>query len=303
MGFASVVQNPAWRRAPCACTARVASSLVRRHVPGLRRPAVAFDDGRSRIVADLRTCLGLRLFRYGVRDPELDLVRLLLRPGDVFVDAGANAGLFSLVAAARVGPGGRVVACEPAPRMRAMLERNALLNGFGWVEAHGVALADRSGSAELVVFDGDGSGLSSFSPASPEGGRRKIVALTTLDELVPAHEAPLVAAVKIDVEGAEVRVLEGAARLLTRCAPDLLIEVDEGHLARQGGSAHELRAIAEEAGYEAYRARWDEGGGVELVAVGPGDDWARPSWKGSPNLFLTTRPEQARAAGIRVQSG
>jgi FkbM family methyltransferase len=303
VGFASVVQNPAWRRAPCATSLRVASSMLRRHVPGLREATVAFDGGRSRVIADLRTCLGLRLYRYGMRDPELDLVRLLLRPGDVFVDAGANAGLFSLVAAARVGPGGRVVACEPAPRMRAMVERNALLNGFGWVEAHGVALADQPGSAELVVFDGDGSGLSSFSPGSPEGGKRRIVPVTTLDELVPAHEAPRVAAVKIDVEGAEVRVLKGAARLLARCRPDLLVEVDEGHLARQGASARELRAIAEAAGYEAFRIGWDEAGDIELMPVAPGDDWARPPLSGSPNLFLTARDEAVRAAGVRVQGG
>jgi FkbM family methyltransferase len=291
--------------------------MVRRHVPGLRRPTVAFDGGRSRIVADLRTCLGLRLFRYGVQDPELDLVRLLLRPGDVFVDAGANVGLFSLVAAASVGPGGRVVACEPAPRMRAMLEHNALLNGFGWVEAHGVALAEQPGSAEMVIFEGAGSGLSSFSPAAPEGGRRRIVPVTTLDDLVPAHEAPRVSAVKIDVEGAEVRVLQGAAHLLDRCAPDLLIEIDEAHLARQGASAAELRAMLEGIGYEAYRVRSDESGAIELVAASP-DDGPNPSPldslgspeardppepPGSPNLFLTRHRHGAQAAGIPVRAG
>jgi FkbM family methyltransferase len=293
-----MLRNPAWRQAPCTCTVRVASSIARRRIPGLHDPTVPFDGGRSRIVADLRTSLGLRLFRYGIHDPELDLTRLLLRPGDVFVDAGANVGLFALVAAAKVGPTGRVIACEPAPLMRAMLERNARLSGFSWVEARGVALAERSGCAELVVFEGEGSGFSSFQPAALEGGKLQTVAVTTLDELVPADQARRVSLVKIDVEGAEARVITGAGGLIASARPDILIEVEESHLARQGASVRELRSVAEAAGYEAYRVRWDGAGNVVLV---PEDDWVRPS--PTPNLFLTAEPDRARAAGVVLLGG
>jgi FkbM family methyltransferase len=293
-----MVQNPAWRRAPCTCTVRVASSIARRRIPGLDEPTVPFDEGRSRIVADLRTSLGLRLFRYGVHDPELHLTRLLLQPGDVFVDAGANVGLFALVAAAKVGPAGRVVACEPAPAMRAVLERNARLSGFSWLQAHGVALAERSGCAEFVVFEGEGSGLSSFRPADLDGGKRQTVPVTTLDELVRAEEAPRVSLVKIDVEGAEARVMRGAAGLIARARPDILIEVEEEHLARQGASARELQGIARNAGYGAHRVRWDDAGGVVLV---PEDDWTRPS--PTPNLFLTADLSRTRTAGIAMHQG
>ena len=298
MGLASMVRNPAWRREPCSCTIRVASSIARRRIPRLSEPAVPFDGGRSRVVADLRTSLGLRLFRYGIRDPELDLTRLLVEPGDLFVDVGANVGLFALVAAAKVGPGGRVIACEPAPRIRAMIERNAGLNGFGWLQTHGVAVADRSGSAEFVIFDGDGSGLSSFQPASRDGGTVETVAVTTLDELVPAREASRLSLLKIDVEGAEARVLSGARRLLDCATPDILIEVEPAHLSRQGTSASELRAIAEATGYQAHRVDWDENSNVVLV---PEDDWLRPSR--TPNLFLTAQPDRAQKAGVVVRRG
>ena len=92
---------------------------MRRRLPGLARVAVPYDSGRSRIIADLRTALGLGLYRYGgVTAPELALLRDRLGPGDTFVDGGANVGLFTLVAAARVGPAGRVISFEPAEHTR-----------------------------------------------------------------------------------------------------------------------------------------------------------------------------------------
>ncbi len=293
MGLLGLVREPTWRRQPLACACRVASSLARRRIPLLREPAVTFDDGRSSVIADLGTSLGLRLFRYGMRDPEFDLTRLLLHPGEVFVDVGANVGLFSLVAAARVGSTGRVLACEPAPRMRAMVERNARLNHFRCIETHGVAVADYTGSAEFVVFEGDGSGMSSFQPANLAGGQVEVVEVTTLDDLISEEERSRVALLKIDVEGAEGSVLRGGRRLIDHVRPDVLIEVEADHLARQGTSVGELQEFTDRAGYEAFRVAWDECGSVVLHHE---DDWCRHAR--TPNLFLTTDTARAIAAGV-----
>ena len=168
---------------PLRGTVRIASSIVRRH---LRHQLVnvRFDDGRSRIRADLDTALGLQLYRYGLEDPDLAAVGRLLGPGDFFIDGGAQVGLFTLVAASRVGPSGLVVACEPAPATRGRLIDNLELNDFSWVTPLGVALSDRRSSAQFVAFDGNGSGLSSFAPAPDvEGGSSMTVHTSTLDEI------------------------------------------------------------------------------------------------------------------------
>ena len=165
------LDRPAWRRRPARTALRVATSLIRRSIPGLGGPAVKYDGGRSRIVADLSTPLGLELYRYGDRaDPDLDLLRCLLRPGDVCVDGGANVGLFTLVAAAKVGPTGKVVAFEPSPKTHMALRANVELNGFSWVERREEALDDCAGERDLIAFDAAGSGLSSFGRGRPREG-------------------------------------------------------------------------------------------------------------------------------------
>ena len=87
-------------------------------------------------------------------------MRALAGPGDVVIDAGANIGLFSLIAAARVGATGRVIACEPAPGTMALLRANVARNRYDWVELHEVAVAETPGRLELEDL-GAGSGFSS----------------------------------------------------------------------------------------------------------------------------------------------
>lgn len=232
--------NTAWR---------IGASLLRRRSPTLS--VVVVEIGGARMRADLRTPLGLSLYRYGFCPPEARLLSRLLRPGDVFVDGGANVGLFSLIAAVAVGPSGRVIACEPGPETMAELRANAKENRFaGTLDLHEVALSDRTGSARFTVFDMISSGLASFAPEA-SGGRQVDVVLTTLDALT-ANLERRVAVVKLDIEGAEAKALQGAGDLVTRDAPVFIIELEPEHLARQGSSIADVRATLEPHGYEPY---------------------------------------------------
>jgi len=179
--------------------------------------------------------------------------------------------------------------------MAATLERNLALSRFSWVEVCRVALADRAGTAEFVVCEGDRSGFSSFAPPPDAEGRVEQVTLTTLDELVPAEDRPRLSLVKIDVEGAELRLLRGAAEVLASAKPDIVIEVEPEHLRRQGASVEEVKSLLQDAGYHAYSVSWDAG---TVLVLRPERDWERP--RPSPNLYLTTRPDRARAAGVMV---
>ena len=189
------------------------------------------------------------------------MISLALRPGDYFIDGGANVGLFTLIAADRVGNCGVVAACEPVTRTAAILKNNVSLNGYYWVEVHDVALSDRAGTASLTAFGGDDSGLSSFAPAESNGSEMTVPTIT-LNQLAERRTPSLV---KLDLEGAEVKALRGASEVLASGCP-FLVEVEPAHLARQSTSCEDLFEIFESAGY-----------GWRRVADGPNFWFSRPS--------------------------
>lgn len=270
---------------------RVAGSLVRRRVDKLSVAKVTIDDKGTVILADLTTPLGLGLYRYGFSPPEARLAQMLLEPGDVFIDGGAHIGMFSLIAAAAVGETGRVIACEPVPETLQLLQRNIAINRFHWIETHNLALGERSGEAELFSF-GAGAGLSSFAPATRIGSQRLVVPVRSLDE-ISRGDRSRVRLVKLDIEGAEVKALCGARQLL-QGKPDFLVEVEPEHLARQGTSINEMKAIFSAAEYEAYEVQ-EDANGVVLVQIREWED-ARQS----PNVFLSVRSLPSLPCPVRM---
>jgi FkbM family methyltransferase len=253
---------------------RIALSLLRRRSRALSRPVV--DIGGARVIADVRTPHGVGLYRYGFCSAEARLLKRLLRPGDIFVDGGANIGLLSLVGAVAVGPTGRVIACEPAPGTMALLRENAGKNRFRTLELHEVAISDQLGSINFTIFEA-GSGLASFAPKAADGEQVEVAA-TTLDALTTRLDAQ-VALVKLDIEGAEARALRGAAGLIARDTPMFLVELEPEHLARQGASIADVRAVLEPHGYEAYAITTD----AQLTRLDT--DW-RPCDPSAPNVVL-----------------
>jgi FkbM family methyltransferase len=146
-----------------------------------------------------------------------------LKPGDVFVDIGANHGYFTLIAASQVGPSGRVYAFEPNPPVFAQLAAHVRLNGFDdRVRMSDAAQSDSDGEAIFFVSQcRTNSGLSSLAPAAErlEGGLLSSdhtvrVRTETFDGWYARTSPGRIAVVKIDVEGAEDRVLNGMAATL-----------------------------------------------------------------------------------------
>ena len=172
---------------------------------------------------DLRESLQ-RDFLFGLYDRgELDFLRADLRDGD-FVDVGAHAGMYTLVAAWETR--GRVLAFEPNPGARAQLLENVRLNGFTNVIVVPKAAGAQPGRAQLHVPTTPDPSFSSL-----EGGRFAEaepieVEVTTVDAEVRAHGLrPTI--VKIDVEGRELDVVEGIRETLAEHRPWLLVEVSE----------------------------------------------------------------------------
>lgn len=136
---------------------------------------------------------------------ERDLLRARLRPGDFFVDVGANAGIYSLTAAAAVGSGGHVLAIEPNPVVLNRLLFNALQNGFeSVIAAEQSGVSDVVGQFDLVL---DESNLGGSSLVTARSDKSISVPCHTLLDIVQRHRFPRIDAMKMDIEGAEDRAL------------------------------------------------------------------------------------------------
>lgn len=165
-------------------------------------------------------------------------VQASVHAGDTFLDVGANAGYFTLIGALKASPVGRVVAFEPLPVNVQVLEDQVRLNNLQNVTVVGMAVSDVIGDA---VFTQEATNANSHLSAVPMGHAAAkplhaiTVQTTTLDAFVESRGLKP-AAIKIDVEGAEMLVLRGAARTLERLRPLCLVSTHSVPLKQACGA-------------------------------------------------------------------
>jgi len=259
--------------------------IVRRFGDGIR--AIMSVDGR--IVhgegAGLRFNSQGGNAGYALGTSELEIQQAfarLLAEGQVVYDVGAASGFYTVIAARAVGERGRVIAFEPRPDNVERVRHNVALNGFRHVEILELALADSTGSASFSLGAEVTRGGLSQHHAEPDQHGTIAVKTSTIDRLV-SEGLPPPDVIKMDIEGAEVEALEGAASTLATSAPNLLIEVH--------GRAPELDAVLRRIGYlgnviEADVPVSDAAWGMHVLATSassvrdaspPGPSSSRPS--------------------------
>jgi FkbM family methyltransferase len=136
--------------------------------------------------------------------------------GAVVYDIGANVGFYSLLAAELVGETGRVIAFEPLARNLELLRVHVRINDLKQVEVIDAAVSDRAGEA---AFDNQTN--ASMGQLNSAGQLK--VRTVSLDDLTARGTLPLPDVLKIDVEGAEMAVLEGAKETLEKCHPMIFL--------------------------------------------------------------------------------
>ncbi len=184
---------------------------------------------------------------------EMYAVASTLRPDMCFVDVGANAGIFTLLAAAAVGANGAVHAFEPSPRERAHLQSNIELNSLTNVHVHPVALGNTPRTASLSVSDREHPGqntLGGFSYRETSEAYSIVVPVETLDQVVEREGLNRIDLMKIDVEGSETAVIRGAEHTLRRFRPVIVAEANETALGQMGSNTKELLDLIRSQGYE-----------------------------------------------------
>lgn len=177
-----------------------------------------------------------------------------LQPGDLVVDVGANCGYFTAIAAALVGPSGKVIAVEPAPDMFDSLLQNMDINGFDNVEIITKPLADKQREVRFALAK-EGPSFNciwdSELPVEPFAHEVLTLPTTTLDKIIPDDRTPKL--VKIDVEGAEHLILKGAyERLFRHHIPFVIAELSDENLLRARSSQSDLRRYLYGLGYDTF---------------------------------------------------
>ena len=222
---------------------------------------------------------GFGKFIYTFREyyePELAYLEKLLSPGKVFIDVGANYGVYTLVASRLVGAAGKVIALEPTAQSFTVLRQNIALNHFTNVLAFQVALKDTPGKAWLYHgWDPVGNSLG-MDPLCGEEGEE--VQTESLDNLLEENGVDRVDVIKVDVEGAEELVLRGATKTLTTHSPVVIFEFNPGCADHLGLSPYGARNLLKSLGYE-------------FVVLG---DCARFDTNSGPTYFnIVAIPEQS----------
>ena len=244
-----LLQSPEFQREPLRVMAKVLAWEWFR----LRNKAVVYRFDRSFSVR-LRPNEGVSRLTYyfGTSEPELfSFYDSFLREGMKVVDVGANIGLHSLFMAKRVGSSGGVYALEPSPYNFRRLETHVRENHLTNIRAFPIALGNVSGEAFL-----DENKQDSSRSRLTHRGSGSLVKVVRLDDFLKAECLGKVDFLKLDVEGFELRVLEGAETAFSESFCDVLqVELDPVNLARQDAMGTGVVSWLNQRGYQL--ARWD----------------------------------------------
>lgn len=176
---------------------------------------------------------------------EMQFLRRYLRPGDRFIDVGANVGLYTILAADCVGPGGGVDAFEPDERSALRIEEQAALNGFAHVRAHRLAVHEKSETLDFGFSASDA--MAHVRRPGESGAAARVVQAVALDDFAAYGSY---AAGKMDIEGAEPAALAGAARRLAEANPPVWLLELAGYSRHYGVESHEVVASLRDAGFD-----------------------------------------------------
>lgn len=252
---------PLWVRLASQVTRRLPLGRYRASNWLCARPAPPFWAeaperlGRYQFACDVRDSIARDVCFAGRYEPlETVLVEQLLTPGMTFVDVGANWGYFTLLAASRTGPAGRVVSFEPDPRLFALLRANLDRNNLNHVVPLPLAASDRRQTIHLAGYDEQGGnwGLSHVTSQAEPGAFE--VDGFRIDDVLDDLSVQHVDLLKMDIEGSEDLALAGMIDGLDRKRyRAILLEVHPAHLAERGGDAADVIRLIAERGYRGWR--------------------------------------------------
>lgn len=259
--------------------------IVRRLLAGVRPPVPAFravdTSWGARVIVDPTRAIGRSIVTTGLFDLTVsEVLARLIDAGDTVIDAGANVGYMTVLAATAAGRGGRVLAFEPHPDLFAVLQQNAAyaMRSGCRVEARQVALGETRGHALLRIPQSfaDNDGMATLVDGVPASAESVQVGVERLDDVIDTGASVL----KLDVEGFEASVLRGAQRLLSERR--LRHIVFEDHDLERS----EVVRVLKDAGYHLFAIGWRMRG----LVLGPIERGPLATPFEAPSFVATTDP-------------
>jgi len=215
----------------------------------IRRCEITTKEGTFWV--DPASYSGLELAQAAVYDPAtLAVIHRLLRPGDTFIDIGANEGYFTVVASRLVGPTGRVLAVEPQSRLAPVLARNLALNHCANVVVIPAAISDHSGTSLLHLTPDMNNSASGLAAPTRYRLATQPVSLMTLADLLAGApgSAPVV---KMDIESFEHEAVHGGEALFRAGAVRaLILELHYDMLRKRKLDVEAVPRLLRACGYE-----------------------------------------------------
>jgi FkbM family methyltransferase len=202
----------------------------------------------ARVSVSLNDRIGRLMWTGCYELEQVALLRHALDPGMTFVDVGAQIGYFSIIAAALVGAGGAVYSFEPDPDCFSRLAANSC--AYPWVTAHKSAVADRTG--EITFYRSPKQSESGWGAIFSEKDSKRAqlsVRVCALDNWMSVEGIERIDVLKMDVEGAEYRVLEGAQAVVAKTRPMMWVEANEVCLSRDSKSVSSILQLLTRWGY------------------------------------------------------
>lgn len=206
-----------------------------------------------------REHLGSPVYFFREIDTEMsNFIAFSLLPGMRAIDIGAEKGWYSLLMGHCVGDQGSVHSFEPVPQNYERLKKNIDLNGFSWIQANQIALADKDYESQITVHPpptsaGEPDFNTGLSYLTDQKSHNTIkIQCQKLDTYASLRELNKVHLVKIDVEGQELNVLKGGIAFFEKHKPTIVIEYNPATCARAGYSIDILDNYLKEMGYQTF---------------------------------------------------
>lgn len=229
--------------------------FFRRRNAGRDRELLLRDfDGDAKFLVNLSDHIGGHIFWHGRYAADiLDLADGMLRADDTVLDIGANIGEFTVFAARRV-PSGEVHAFEPMQALHRQALANCTANGLDNAHVHRLGLGNRAARVPIHVRIAPGyDGAVNHGMNSVHAGdgfeAAETIEVVTLDEWCRRWSPARIDLAKIDVEGAELAVLQGGLETIARFRPKMIVEVNPETCARAGHSSRDLVEFIHGLGY------------------------------------------------------
>lgn len=242
------------RRAPRRVRRRLARLLYDYMSPRVKGVdlVLPYLDENLRFLANSKELIGWNIFFHGAYEADTnDVLRRFLRPGDVVIEAGANNGSETVLIGELVGAGGHVHAFEPVPSAARRLRANIALNDQGSrVTVHPLAIGATDGTLilHLLPHDHPNPGMASKNP-HPLADTRLEVPQVSLDAWSARENVDRIDFIKMDIQGAELDLLQGAEKMIATRRPIIFTEA----ASTQGETLALFNALVER-GYAVFTA-------------------------------------------------